>query len=156
MFAELGGFDPLYHPAYCEDTDLSYRAWRRGWKIIYEPASVIYHRVGATWSKMRGGEAAVTRLIRRNEVLFTLRNVGGWSFVGGYLVLLPLRLLRNAMMNNHTMWQGVLQALPRMPAALKRRWREWRGWSRNDIDFLVEIEQSAGGLKLRNGYNGYI
>ena len=33
-FLELGGFCRLFHPAYCEDLDLGFRAWRRGWKTI--------------------------------------------------------------------------------------------------------------------------
>jgi GT2 family glycosyltransferase len=48
-FMELGGFNRLYHPAYCEDLDLSFRAWRRGWRSIYEPASVVWHREHASW-----------------------------------------------------------------------------------------------------------
>lgn len=50
-FLELGGFNRLFHPAYCEDLDLCFRAWRQGWRCIYEPASVVWHREQASWSK---------------------------------------------------------------------------------------------------------
>lgn len=139
MYVALGGFDPLYRPAYWEDTDLSYRAWRRGWRVIYEPASVIYHRVGATLDETEGGRPAVTRLIRRNEVLFALRNVGGWGFAVGYLALLPVRMVRNAIMRNHAFWNGALRALPRIPAALARRAADRH--RRSDDEFLDEIRQ---------------
>jgi GT2 family glycosyltransferase len=46
---ELRGFNRLFHPAYCEDLDVCFRAWRRGWRCIYEPDSVVYHRHRATW-----------------------------------------------------------------------------------------------------------
>src|SRR6516162_11135263 len=49
-FLELGGFNRLFYPAYCEDLDVCFRAWRRGWRCIYEPASVVWHREQATWS----------------------------------------------------------------------------------------------------------
>ena len=49
-FVELGGFNPLFVPAYCEDVDLCFRAWRRGWRCIYEPDSIVWHRHQATWS----------------------------------------------------------------------------------------------------------
>ncbi|MGB2401939.1 MAG: glycosyltransferase [Akkermansiaceae bacterium] len=49
-FLKLGGFCRLYHPGYCEDLDICFRAWRRGWKSIYEPASVVWHREHASWS----------------------------------------------------------------------------------------------------------
>src|SRR6266567_859285 len=49
-FVELGGFNRLFTPAYCEDVDLCFRAWRRGWRCIYEPESIVWHRHQATWS----------------------------------------------------------------------------------------------------------
>ena len=36
-FLELGGFDELLAPFYLEDTDLGYLAWKRGWKVLYQP-----------------------------------------------------------------------------------------------------------------------
>lgn len=143
MFMELGGFDPLYHPAYCEDTDLSYRAWRRGWRIVYEPGSTIYHRIGATLDETEGGRPSVTRLIRRNEILFALRNVGGWGFAAAFIGLLPIRMARNALAGNHATWQGAFQAIPRFPAALCRRICDQRNRVRNDADFLDAIQRSG-------------
>ncbi len=35
----LGGLDTIYHPFYWEDIDLGYRAWRRGWRSMFEPAA---------------------------------------------------------------------------------------------------------------------
>jgi GT2 family glycosyltransferase len=49
-FLELGGFNRLFAPAYCEDVDLGFRAWRRGWRCIYEPASIVRHRNQGSWS----------------------------------------------------------------------------------------------------------
>jgi GT2 family glycosyltransferase/glycosyltransferase involved in cell wall biosynthesis len=48
LFAELGGFDPLYAPAYYEDTDLAMRVRAHGLKVRYQPASVVVHHEGAT------------------------------------------------------------------------------------------------------------
>jgi GT2 family glycosyltransferase len=54
-FIELGGFNRLFAPAYCEDLDLCFRAWRQGWRCIYEPDSVVWHRHQATWSSHSNG-----------------------------------------------------------------------------------------------------
>ena len=42
IFEALGGFDPAFF-AYYEDTDLSWRMQKAGWKVIYEPKSVVRH-----------------------------------------------------------------------------------------------------------------
>lgn len=41
---ELKGFDKLFYPAYWEDIDISYRAHKRGWKVLFEPKAIVYHR----------------------------------------------------------------------------------------------------------------
>ena len=67
-FLALGGFDRLYHPAYCEDLDLCFRAWRRGWRCIFEPASMALHRETASWDAV--GRRKVDRILLRNSLLF--------------------------------------------------------------------------------------
>ena len=67
-FVELGGFNRLYHPAYCEDLDLGFRAWRRGWKSIYEPKSIVWHRESASWSV--SPKSRPNKLNLRNSLLF--------------------------------------------------------------------------------------
>ena len=48
LFAELGGFDQRYRPAYYEDTDLAMRVRQHGLKVRYQPASVVVHFEGAS------------------------------------------------------------------------------------------------------------
>jgi N-acetylglucosaminyl-diphospho-decaprenol L-rhamnosyltransferase len=66
-FLELGGFNRLFAPAYCEDVDLCFRAWRRGWRCIYEPRSIVWHRHRGTWSDNSIG--SLTSLELRNLLL---------------------------------------------------------------------------------------
>jgi GT2 family glycosyltransferase/glycosyltransferase involved in cell wall biosynthesis/tetratricopeptide (TPR) repeat protein len=47
-FAEVGGFDDRYAPAYFEDTDLSFSLRAAGWSVLYEPASTVIHVEGGT------------------------------------------------------------------------------------------------------------
>ena len=46
LFKELKGFNELYLPAYCEDTDLAFRVREKGYKVYYQPASTIIHHEG--------------------------------------------------------------------------------------------------------------
>ncbi|MNK26014.1 putative S-adenosylmethionine-dependent methyltransferase [compost metagenome] len=42
----LGCFDPHYLPAYCEDTDLAFRVRAAGYKVYYQPESMVVHYEG--------------------------------------------------------------------------------------------------------------
>ena len=48
LFEELGGFDELYCPAYCEDSDMALKIRDRGRRVIYQPLSVVVHYEGVT------------------------------------------------------------------------------------------------------------
>jgi GT2 family glycosyltransferase len=89
---ELGGIDPKVSPYY-EDVDLGYRAWQRGWKVIYEPRSLVYEDTSQTmrriynWYSIR----AVTSM---NHQLFNLKNITERRYViERTLAYLPLLAL---------------------------------------------------------------
>lgn len=48
LWRELGGFDERYVPAYCEDSDLCFEARKRGYKVMYQPFSVVTHFEGVS------------------------------------------------------------------------------------------------------------
>ena len=46
VWQELGGFDQLYSPAYCEDSDLAFRVRAAGKTVLYQPRAEIIHHEG--------------------------------------------------------------------------------------------------------------
>ena len=48
LWRELGGFDPLFAPAYCEDADLCLRIRKAGRAVWYQPLSRVIHYEGRT------------------------------------------------------------------------------------------------------------
>ncbi|MDB5988730.1 MAG: hypothetical protein JWQ10_133 [Herbaspirillum sp.] len=48
LFEEMGGFDEHYLPAYCEDSDLALKIREHGYRVIYQPLSVVVHYEGIT------------------------------------------------------------------------------------------------------------
>jgi hypothetical protein len=57
VFVRLGGFDPLYRPAYYEDVDLSLRIKADGGRVLLEPEARVIH--------LSGGSTAGQRRFRR-------------------------------------------------------------------------------------------
>lgn len=53
MFKKIGLFDDDFF-AYYEDTDISFRAQLDGYKIVYNPKAVAYHKQGETSKKIPG------------------------------------------------------------------------------------------------------
>lgn len=67
LFEVLGGFDPLFAPAYYEDTDLAFRVRARGLRVIYQPASVVVHHEGISHGTDPGSGVKARQEINRHR-----------------------------------------------------------------------------------------
>lgn len=71
---EIGLFDPNYF-AYFEDTDFCWRVWLRGYKILFEPKSIIYHKGGQTAKKIPGTGKLTIYISFRNRIISLISNL---------------------------------------------------------------------------------
>lgn len=111
---ELGGMDPIYQPFYWEDIDLSYRAWKRGWKIIWEPKSIVYHDHGATIEKLFTSSYR-DYISNRNHLLFIWKNINSKKLFSYHRSLLLRNLTRGRLIS------PFLGALIKLGEVLKKR-----------------------------------
>jgi len=119
-FRQLGGFDPLFSPFYFEDLDLSYRAQKRGWKILCQPNSVVYHeKEGTIASHFQQNQVFAYR--RKNHYLFIWKNIFDRGMLFSHLLEL---VLLKIIIPNPTEWSGLWQAFRLLPKALAGRRQE--------------------------------
>ena len=120
-FNELGGFLPLFKPFYSEDSDLGIRAWRRGWRSLFEPRCRIVHDHAGSSINTQVPSARVRRIRRRNQFLLEWIHVPGndlWlSLAPRYLMQALVRMLRL----DFSYFGGLLGALVRIPRVLAIR-----------------------------------
>ena len=114
-FLWLGAFDSIYRPNCWEDIDLSYRAWKRGLKVLYEPGSLMYHKGKATLTYERPKEI-------KNELLFTWRNITDAGILKNHLNLCPWNLYRHGL----NFLRGFFWALIYLPQTLLHRFLDRR------------------------------
>jgi GT2 family glycosyltransferase len=55
LFERLDGFAAIYRPAYYEDVDLCFGARSLGYRVVYQPRSVVVHYEGVTSGNERNG-----------------------------------------------------------------------------------------------------
>lgn len=48
LWEEIGGFDERFAPAYCEDSDLAFTVRKMGYKVMYQPLSIVVHFEGVS------------------------------------------------------------------------------------------------------------
>jgi GT2 family glycosyltransferase/glycosyltransferase involved in cell wall biosynthesis len=65
----LGGVAEIYDPAYVEDLDFGFEAWKRGWPSVYCGAAVVEHRHRSTTSRFYS-ERQIDFFVERNYLRF--------------------------------------------------------------------------------------
>jgi GT2 family glycosyltransferase len=119
LWLELGGFDPLYAPFYWEDVDLSWRARKRGWRIVHIPSSRVRHEHGETIGT-RFDRKSVRAIYERNRLLFHWKNITSARLTAVHLAWLPLRVAR-AMAGRPDFLKGLAMAMRHLGRVLRAR-----------------------------------
>lgn len=88
---ELGGFDKAYYPAYWEDIDLSMRASKKGWQVLFCETAQVDHRHETTNSTVFG-QQKIDMMSWKNAYIFAWKHmtIAQWL---QHLVWLPHHLV---------------------------------------------------------------
>jgi len=111
VFEKLQGFNTIYDPFYWEDIDLSYRAKKLGYTVVFEPRSIVIHEheKGAIMSKY--SKQDVRRISYRNQFIFVWKN-GSIGQLLQHLFWMPYHLALS-LKNDHELFYGFLSAIKR-------------------------------------------
>ena len=107
----------LLSPFYWEDLDLSYRAAKRGYKLVWEPKSVVDHEHETTIGRF--DKTMVARIKERNQLLFNWKNITSPGLFRKHIAGITSRTFRHPGYS-----RIILMALMRLSAAIKARNKE--------------------------------
>lgn len=91
IFLNLGGFDKDYF-LFCEDTDLCWRVWLNGYKVLYEPSSCLLHKFGA----QTGKRETPLRIFysQRNAIITVIKNMGVLRLISSLIIIAAYTIVR--------------------------------------------------------------
>ncbi|MEO8026748.1 MAG: glycosyltransferase [Bryobacteraceae bacterium] len=124
-FAELGGFDEVLAPFYLEDTDLGYMAWKRGWKVLYQPKSIVFHEHRGTIGK-KFTDAQIQAVLKKNFLLFAWKNIHEWRRLCGHFAHAWAAAVVSALVGDspeRASVAGLWRACKQLPGAIRSRRR---------------------------------
>ncbi len=106
---ELGGFDKAYYPAYEEDIDLSFRAKKRGWKVLFEKEAMVVHNHETTNTTVFG-RWQIAVMSFKNAITFLWRN-GTTGQKIQHLIWLPYHLVFTSWRTRGAFLRGLVRFL---------------------------------------------
>ncbi len=139
-FLELGGFDSRFF--YMEDNDLSWRAWRRGYSCLFEPASRVFHEGGGTIGRNTTAMERRRALKEKANQLFVLKQIQEKSWLLNFLFWSILKSLKMLLTLDRQRAWAMKESLLLLPSIIQSRRQQPR---LKDSLILKRIE--AGSLK---------
>ncbi|MEW6209076.1 MAG: glycosyltransferase family 2 protein [Acidobacteriota bacterium] len=138
-FLLAGAFDELLSPAYWEDVEVSYRAWKRGFTVLYEPRAAVYHRVSSTIRKL--GSKKIRRIEQRNRLIYHWINLHDRRYFLSHLLWVALLALTAPLRFQPGFILSLASALARLPAIRRHRREEKLAAKRTDREVFRLFEK---------------
>lgn len=134
-FERLGGFDELYSPFYWEDIDLSYRAWKAGHEVLFDPKVLVEHHhestIGAYFSR-----PFVAKISYRNQLIFIWKNITDGKLIFMHLVLFLPNLFYFFLKKEFSFFTALYETVKTIPHVLKKRKSQRRSFKSTDREIL--------------------
>ncbi|HKG22923.1 MAG TPA: glycosyltransferase [Blastocatellia bacterium] len=141
-FLDLGGFEDLLSPFYWEDVELSYRAWKRGFVVLYEPRSLARHRVSSTIKRLN--RARVRRIEQRNRLIFHWINLHDRRLLAAHILRAVLLALTSPLLLRPGFSLSCLDAVRSIREIRKRRRAEKAASTRTDREVFERFARMRG------------
>lgn len=140
-FDEIKGFDPLFSPFYWEDIDLSYRAWKRGYSILFDSRIVVEHHhestIGVYFSKH-----FIKTIAFRNQLICIWKNITSKSLLYSHIPSLFKQILTKSVRGDFSFLSAFLKALFLIVPILKSR-KEMQILSRKTDEEILHKQLDA-------------
>lgn len=133
----LGGFNLLYSPFYWEDIDLSYRAIKSGYKVMFEPKSIVAHEHDTGAIKKTYSSFQIRVISYRNQFIFVWLNSTDLNLQIAHVFWLPYHLWKAVIHRNIAFFLGFFRALFLLPAILYYRSRYKKNFKKTDKETII-------------------
>lgn len=131
LFIKLGMLDEAYNPFYWEDIDLSYKAWKAGYKIVFTPFIEVEHHHESTIGKYFQ-QKRILKTAFRNQLIFQWKNLTDKNLIINHFIHL----------SKYIFTLGFFDALIRLPKILKSRKKTIKLFKKTDKEILSLFKDS--------------
>lgn len=139
IWDKLGGFNELYNPFYWEDIDLSYRALKSGYKIFFEPKSMVVHEHQRGAIKKKYPSSYIRTVAYRNQFIFVWENVTDLDLQFLHIFWLPYHFLKALLRGDWTFFLGFFQAFIRLPKVVQTSFKVQKLFIKSDKEVIEKI-----------------
>lgn len=140
IWEKLGGLDELYSPFYWEDIDISYRALKSGYKIIFDTKCAVYHDHKKGAIKTYYSEFDIKTIAYKNQFIFAWKNGTDFLLQFNQIFFLPYHLLKALGRRDWAFILGFLKAMAVLPKIIRSSLKAQEIFVKNDEGTIKEFK----------------
>lgn len=110
IWDKLRGLDEAYNPFYWEDIDLSYRALKSGYQIVFEPESKVVHEHEEGVIKKKYKQKFIRKISYRNQFIFMWKNITDSKILLSHFLWLPYYFAKSVARGDFEFFSGFFEA----------------------------------------------
>jgi GT2 family glycosyltransferase len=139
IWKKLGGFDGLYSPFYWEDIDLSYRALKSGYEIVFESKSVVVHEHERGAIKSAYSDFRVRTIAYRNQFIFVWKNATDLNLRFSHFFWLPYHFIKALVRGDVNFFAGFFLAVLRLPQVIVSGYKAQKSYTKTDRETIRSL-----------------
>lgn len=136
----LGGLDELFNPFYWEDIDISYRALKSGYKVLFEKKSIVVHEHEKGAIQTKYTKAAVEKIAYRNQFIFVWKNADRIVLIT-HLLWLPYHCFKALLRGDMNFLSAFISAVSLLPKIMNLRKKNQQHFIYSDYAIIAHYSE---------------
>lgn len=132
----INGFDTLYSPFYWEDIDLSYRAWKSGYVILFDSTITVQHHHESTIAT-HFHASRIKTIAYRNQFITIWKNISDNGLIFEHLLHLMKNLITYPLRGEKEFVSGFWMAAQLSRSIMEKRDIQKKMWKKTDREIFA-------------------
>lgn len=141
IWDKLGGLNGIYNPFYWEDIDLSYRAQKSGYKVSFEPKSIVFHEHDQGSIKSSYSPFKIKTIAYRNQFIFVWGNVTDFNLRVAHIIFIPYHFVKALIRLDVAFFIGFFEALIMLPKVIEFKLKAEKQFVKKDKEVIAAIQE---------------
>lgn len=141
IWEKLRGLNQLYNPFYWEDIDLSYRAQKSGYKVLFEPKSIVYHEHEKGAIKKTYSSFKIKIIAYRNQFIFVWSNITDFYLKFSHFIFLPYHFIKALLRFDGAFFIGFFNAFIKFPKVIEFSSEAKKQFTISDKEIIAQAQE---------------
>lgn len=137
IWDKIEGLNELYNPFYWEDVDLSYKAVKSGYTVLFEAKSKVIHEHEEGSINKNYSNYNKIKIVFRNQFTFVWINITDSNLLISHILWLPYHCVKALLRQDKAYFWGLWHAILRLPQIMQYKHKIQKQFVKTDEEVIA-------------------